>query len=205
VIPELLAALAEKLVEYAFDHRPLIRDICNSRTYQARSTQEIKSPDNFSAAELRRLPAAVLLDAISQVTDSPDTFAETPKGVRAVQLADAAITNPFLTTFGRSPRQTVCTCETKLDATLSQSLHLLNGDTIQNKIRDGRLIERRLEGQKTPAEIIDELYIRCLTRSPTEAQKQELLRMVAQYDQPLEGLSDLFWSLLNSREFSFNH
>lgn len=205
VNPDLLAALATNLVEYAFDLRPLVRDICNSRTYQARSTQEVRSTDNFSAAELRRLPAAVLLDAISQVTESPDKFEETPMGVRAVQLADAAITNPFLTTFGRSPRQTVCTCETKLDPTLSQSLHLLNGDTIHNKIRDGRLIERRLEGQTPPEEIIDELYIRCLTRKPSEAKKQELLEVVAQYDQPLEGLTDVFWSLLNSREFSFNH
>ena len=101
------------------------------------------------------------------MTETKNKFPGLPLGARAVQIADGGVSTYFLTTFGRATRETVCSCEVKLEPTLSQSLHLLNGDTTTQKIAAGNLIGRRLAEKKTPAQIIEELYVRCLSRKPT--------------------------------------
>ena len=93
----------------------------------------------------------------------------------------------------------------RLEPTLSQSLHLLNGDTTTQRIAPGNLIGKRLAEKKTPAEIIEELYIRCLCRKPTQKEMDNLVAALAQEPDKAKGLGDLFWALLNSREFMFNH
>src|SRR5438067_2603227 len=167
--PELLQELGKKFTEYKYDFKKLVRDICTSRTYQL-STQpnatNATDTRNFARAGIRRIRAETLLDCISEVTETKNEFPGLPVGARAVQIADGGVSTYFLTTFGRATRETVCSCEVKLQPTLSQSLHLLNGDTTQ-RIAQGNLIGRRLAEKKAPSEIIDELYVRCLSRKPT--------------------------------------
>jgi len=93
----------------------------------------------------------------------------------------------------------------KLDPTLSQSLHLLNGDVTTQKIQAGNLVGRRLSEKKTPAEIIDELYLRCISRKPLPPERTKLEALVASEPDKKKALEDVFWSILNSREFMFNH
>ena len=137
--------------------KKLVRDICTSRTYQLSTrTNETNATDNrnFSHAMVRRIRAEVLLDCISQVTATPNKFKGLPHGARAVQIADGNTTNYFLTTFGRATRATVCSCEVKMEPNLSQALHLLNGDTTQQRIRQGKVVENLLNDKKAPEEII---------------------------------------------------
>jgi hypothetical protein len=206
--PELLNALAEKLIETNYDFKAMVRDICNSNAYQ-RSTvpNESNAHDerNFARQTMRRIKAESTLDIISQVTGTKDDFARLPVGARAVQIADGATSTYFLTTFGRASRQTACTCEVKMEPTLSQALHLLNGDTVNGKIRQGGLVRRLREAGKSPEEIIERLYITCLTRRPTDVEKSNLVALVAESDNAEKELEDVFWALLNSREFLFNH
>jgi len=206
--PELLSALAEKLVATNYDFKAMVREICNSETYQ-RSTQRNESnasdERNFAHQTMRRIKAESMLDIISQVTEAKDDFARLPLGARAVQIADGATSNYFLTTFGRATRQTACTCEVKMEPTLSQALHLLNGDTVNGKIRQGGVVKRLREGGLAPPEIIDRLYVICLTRPPTEEEKSNLTSLLAESDNVDRELEDIFWALLNSREFLFNH
>ena len=120
----LLQQLADKLVESNYDFKELVRDICNSRTYQLSTrTNESNEGDsvNFSHAKLRRIRAEVLLDAISQVTETKNKFRGLPLGARAVQIADGNTSNYFLKTFGRASRETVCSCEVKMEPNLSQA------------------------------------------------------------------------------------
>jgi mono/diheme cytochrome c family protein len=209
--PELLGALAEKFVSYNYDFKKLVRDICTSRTYQlATRTNETNVTDtrNFSHAMIRRVRAEVLLDCISQVTATPNKFKGLPLGARAVQIADGNTSNYFLTTFGRATRATVCSCEVKMEPNLSQALHLLNGDTTQKRIRDGKLVETLLNEKKTPADVITTLYLTVLSRQPTDMEREKLLAAVAGQKEPAkvrEVLEDIFWALLNSKEFIFNH
>lgn len=206
--PELLSELGRRLVEYKFDLKRLVRDICTSQAYQ-RSTQtnETNQHDtrNYAYASVRRIPAEMLLDCVSQATATKDKFRGLPLGARAVQIADGTTSDYFLTTFGRSPRATVCQCEASTDPSLSQALHLLNGQATQGKIRQGNLIVSWLEQQLTVPQIIQKIFIRCLSRKPTEEELNSLTKMVADSGSPEIGLEDAFWAVLNSREFMFNH
>jgi hypothetical protein len=206
--PELLQELGKRFTEYKYDFKKLVRDICTSRTYQlATQTNATNQQDtrNFSHANVRRIRAETFLDCITQVTETKNKFPGLPLGARAVQIADGTVGTYFLTTFGRATRETVCSCEVRLEPTLSQSLHLLNGETTTQRIQAGDLIGKRLAAKKQPSEIIDELYIRSVSRKPDTDEAKKLDAEVAAEKDKKKALEDTFWALLNSREFMFNH
>ena len=206
--PELFDELGHRLTQYAFDLKQLVRDICNSHTYQ-RSTlpNETNRLDsrNYAYAQVRRIPAEMLLDCVSQATATKDKFRGLPLGARAVQIADGRTSNYFLTTFGRSPRNTVCDCEASTDPSLSQALHLLNGNATQGKIQQGKLINSWLDEGLSVQDVIDRIFVRGLARHATQRESDELTKLVVAAGDQRAGLEDVFWSVLNSREFMFNH
>ncbi len=208
--PELLEALAAKLVEYKYDFHRLVRDICLSRTYQLAAEPNATNQDdlrNFSHAAIRRIRAEVLLDCINEIAETRDKFKGLPSGARAVQIADGKTTNYFLTTFGRPSRESVCACEVVIDPNLSQALHLLNGETVNRKIADGGLVKRLLAEKMTPADIISELYLRAFSRRPSDSELSSLLTLTRTADpkKRQSAIEDAFWAILNSKEFVFNH
>jgi hypothetical protein len=214
VNPELLDELAAKFQSYHYDFKHLVRDICTSRVYQTAAEPNASNEGdgrNFSHAAIRRMKAEVLLDMLGEVTGVPEKFRGLPLGSRAVEIADGTTSDYFLTTFGRASRLTACSCEVKMDPNLSQALHLLNGRTVQRKLAASTVIADELAAKKAPAEIIDDLYIRCFGRKPAS---QESAAIVAQLPKDNDKnkaadtravLDDLFWALLNSQEFMFNH
>jgi hypothetical protein len=206
--PELLDALGTKFTEYGYDFKRLVRDICNSRTYQLSTRpNETNAGDdrNFAKGAVRRLRAEVLLDCISQATETKDKFAGLPKGARAVQIPDGNTTGYFLTTFGRATRETVCSCEVKMEPNLSQALHLLNGTTVEGKVSEGTVVRRALKAGQKREEILDDLYLRALGRAPTDAERAQLTGYFGDPKTDEQVLNDLFWALLNAKEFVFNH
>ncbi len=206
--PELLQALARKLIEYKYDFKRLVKDICTSETYQRsvrRNASNAQDQRNFAAASVRRIRAECLLDCISQITETKDKFRGLPLGARAVQIVDGRTSNYFLTTFGRAKRDTPNAEEVSTDPSLSQALHMLNGTTVQQKIAQGGVVKRMLADGNTPQQVIDRLFIRCLCRRPTPEEVSRLLEVVKSAANPQQGLEDVFWAILNSREFIFNH
>ena len=206
--PELFDALGHKLTEYDFDLKQLVRDICNSAAYQRSALpNESNKLDNrnYAYAQVRRIPAEMLLDCISQATNTNDKFRGLPTGARAVQIADGRTSTYFLNTFGRSPRTTVCDCEASTDPSLSQALHLINGDATQGKIQRGKLVNTWLDQETSERDVIEKIYVRCLSRKPSQGETDSLMKMVASAPNKQVGLEDAFWAILNSREFMFNH
>ncbi len=205
--PELLDALGKKFVEYNYDMRKFVREICNSRTYQTSTRQNetnLTDERNFAHATIRRMRAEVLLDSISQVTETKDKHKGLPTGAHAVEIADGRTTNYFLTTFGRTTRDLICSRE-EVGPTLSQALHFINGDTVETKIAAGGVIKKLQGENKTPREITQELYLRCFGRQPTEDELRKLEPTWGVTEQQPAVFNDIFWALLNAKEFMFNH
>jgi hypothetical protein len=206
--PELLDRLATQLVAYGYDFKKLIRDICRSRTYQASTVANETNADderNFARGSVRRIRAEVLLDALSTITGSAEKLRGLPAGGHAVEIADGRTTTYFLTTFGRATRETPCSCEVKMEPNLSQALHLLNGDTVNAKITHGGLVKSLLKQGRTRGAVVEELYLRAFGRLPTANEVAKVDAFFGQGASDEDVLNDLFWSLLNAKEFVFNH
>lgn len=209
----LLDALAEKFAKSGFDLRRLVRDVCNSRTYQLSIRPNETNVDDrrqFSRRVLRRTRADILLDSIITATNGTHSFRSWPEGTMAMEYHPRASAptagDPFLATFGRSKRGSICVCETRSEVTISQTLHLLVGDTMQRNVEKGTVIPALIKAKLTPEEIIEELYIRALTRKPKPAEQAALLALIPAGETPDEAFyKDVFSSLLNSSEFMFNH
>jgi hypothetical protein len=185
----------------------LVRDICTSRTYQLSTrTNETNATDtrNFSHAMVRRVRAEVLLDCISQVTDTPNKFKGLPLGARAVQIADGNTSNYFLTTFGRATRATVCSCEVKMEPNLSQALHLLNGDTTQQRIRQGKVVENPAHSAKARRQIIAPLPHR-LSRAHRHGMEKLLAAVAGDRNPPRRAWRMSSGRCSTPRSSFFNH
>jgi hypothetical protein len=223
----LLTAAGGFLAKEKFNLKALMKAILQSSAYQRASRPLAgNSADRrfYSRYYPRRLMAEVLHDAIAQVTQVPTRFDSIafpggdkqktdfyPLGTRAVQLYDSAVESYFLQTFGRNPRRIVCECERSDEPTMVQVLNLSNGDTLNEKLkapgnRLDKLIRLRRQGMSTPA-LLDEIYLASLARYPSDAERNHLLSLVPPPGDPSEReiIEDVFWGLLTSREFLFNH
>ncbi|MCA9087309.1 MAG: DUF1549 domain-containing protein [Planctomycetaceae bacterium] len=211
----LLDALSDRLVESGFNLRALVRDICNSRVYQLSSepnASNARDSRQFSHAKLRRLRADVLLDSVVTATGVPRNFSGFPAGTRAIDYYPrvAGDTNrptfgdSFFETFGRSSRGTICACETKREPTLSQTLHLSVGDTLQPRLGAGGELKQLIASRGTPEEVITELFIKALSRKPTPEELDGLMQLIGDNTKDVAAYEDIFWGLMNSTEFAFN-
>ena len=212
----LLDALAKHFADSKFNLRAMVRDICTSRVYQlASQPNETNSGDTrqFSRSRLRRLRADVLLDAIVVATSSERGFGYFPRGTKAIQYyprtpGDTEGPNagdPFFATFGRSRRGSICVCETRTESNLSQALHLLVGDTIDGRVGGGQVVPKLMAGGKSPDEIIEELFVRTLSRKPTSEERAAMRELIGDNVKDRKVYEDIFGSLLQSTEFGFNH
>jgi hypothetical protein len=208
---QLLNAVADHLVEEGFDLKKLIRTILASSTYQRSSRiREGNEEDRrfYSRYYPRRLQAEVLLDAISQVTGVPTAFKDQPQGTRALQLPDSNIDSYFLSTFGRPDRVITCECERSDEPSMTQVLHLYNGKTLNEKLqaKENR-ISRLLQSGQDDEQVIESAYLETLARKPGVQEAARLAELIKVDDdgQRRQALEDLYWSLLTSREFLFNH
>ena len=200
--------LNREFVSSNYDLRHVMRLIVNSRTYQlsAQTTTSNFRDDRFySHFYARRLPAEVMLDAICSATDEPEQFPGYPLGVRAIQVPDPGTDSYFLTLFGRSERTTACACERSGDVTLPQLLHLQNSDGITRKLKSpsGRLAIL-LASQPDNNKLISDLFMASVSRLPTDEEASRINASLKDADRG-EALQDLFWALLNSKEFAFQH
>ena len=220
---KLLAALADHLVKSRYDLKSLMRLILTSHTYRRSSEALPENKDDkryYSRYYPRRLMAEVLSDAIADVTGVKDNFSEillndgstektsyTPE-TRALQLRDSAVKSYFLKTFGRNSRDITCECERSNQPSLVQALHLSNGVTVNDKLsaKNSRIAEILATGA-APAQIIDDAYYACLSGPPTDEQRKkfEALLNSAPPAEKRQAVEDLYWSLLTSREFLFQH
>jgi hypothetical protein len=208
---ELLSAAAKFLAENKYDLKALMRAILQSETYQ-RTSRPLpeNAPDTryYSRYYPRRLMAEVLLDTVSQAAAAPTQFKGYPEGWRAIQLPDSNVDSYFLKSFGRPDREKTCECERSAEPSVTQVLHISNGDTLNKKLSaKGNRIDKLLADNASPERIIEELYLSALSRYPTDAEKTKLLKTLEEAGEKerRQVLEDIFWAVLSSREFLFSH
>jgi Protein of unknown function (DUF1553)/Protein of unknown function (DUF1549) len=206
---DLLDALAKDFVAKKFDMKALIRTIMTSRTYQLSATPNETNKDDakyFSHTVTKLLSAEQLLDALCDVTAVPEKFAGLPMGTRAIQLPDGEVNHPFLKTFGQPARELACECERESDSNLAQALQLINGPTINDKLRNpNNRLGKLLAEKKGEREILDALYLAALARPATDAERAPALSHVAKGADKRKAWEDVLWAILNTREFLFRH
>ena len=211
---ELLAALTKDFVAHHFDTQYLMSIIMNSAVYQLSSEANATNQNDnryFSKYIVKRLPAEVLLDAMSQVTNVPTAFANYPKGFRALQLPDVQVKSDFLTAFGRPPRVLCDAAERSVEPNVAQALHIINGDTLNKKLSSPEgTAALSLKLGLSNVRLLENLYLSAYSRYPTDQEKSAILKALAPVpgsaqDTRQKQVEDMMWALLASKEFLFNY
>jgi len=207
--PDLLDAMSQDFVDHDFDRKHIVRTILNSATYQLDSKSNAANQADsryFSHYPTRRLSAEQLLDAISRVTNVRDTYNGLPDGTLATQLPSPDAGMQFLQVFGKPQRNTACECERVKSSDLAQVLELTNGAVLDQKLRneENRFRQAISQGQ-SDAEILDAAFWCAYSRQPTLDERQDVLQLLASDTDRVTVWEDIFWSLLNRKEFLFQH
>ncbi|MBI3882384.1 MAG: DUF1553 domain-containing protein [Verrucomicrobia bacterium] len=220
---KLFNATAEFLVKNQFDLKALMRAILQSEAYQRSSVALPGNRDDsryYARFYPRRLKAEVLLDALSQATAVPTDFRIDarnankglgrmyPAGFRALQLPDSNVASYFLKSFGRPERVNTCECERTSEPSMAQALHIANGETLNDKLaKKGNRIDTLLAKKLPDDQLVEETYLLIVNRLPTAAEKTKMAKTLAAAPESdrRAAVEDIFWSLLSSREFLFNH
>ena len=218
----LLEAISTHLAENRYDLKALARLILQSETYQRTSTplpENMEDQKYYSRYYPRRLMAEVLQDAITSITRISPKYDRITlsdgstqgtnfyrDGTRALQLFDSAVTSYFLKTFGRNEREITCECERSNKPSMVQVLHLSNGDTLNKNLRSDQSCVNVMIPQSNE-EIIEETYLLCLSRMPSDGERNRLAAVFDNTPEPERraAIEDLFWALMTSREFLFQH
>ena len=206
--PQLLDALAEDFRKHKFDRQHIIRVILNSRTYQldSRSNKDNQDDSRFASHALaRRMSAEQLFDAFGHLTGAPKKFKGLPADTKATQLP-GTVSDPLLEIFGKPRRNSVCECERSDRSDLRQSMELINGKYITNQIRhpNGRL-KRMIKAKRTDPEMVTEFYYAGYARQPSKREMKIILDYIKRNKNREQAFEDLVWSIVNSKEFTFQH
>src|SRR5207249_4410944 len=96
-------------------------------------------------------------------------------------------------------RVNTCTCERSELPSVAQTLHMANGDTINQKLQsaDGR-VAWLLAHKASDEKVVEEVYLSALSRYPTDAEKLKVLAAmkVDKSQDRREVIEDLYWGVL---------
>jgi Protein of unknown function (DUF1549)/Protein of unknown function (DUF1553) len=209
VHPELLDALASHFVGSKYDLRDLIRSIATSEAYGLSSATVPENEHDtrmFSHHMARPLTAHQMADALAQATAVENRYPNRGPGTRAIEVNDPTTRSTILDTFGRCARTNGCASVTTPELSLRQALLLIGGDVIEGKIASlNGYLSNLLELNPEADEIVENLYLRTVCRPPTADEVAYWAGELKSSSSQRESAEDLFWALLNSREFAFNH
>ena len=218
--PALLDDLARHFRDCGFDLRELIRTICQSETYQRTSTAlegNVTDEKFYSHALLKPLSAHQMADAIAQVTKVANTYRQNlGKGTRAIEINDPNNSVYMLDVLGRCDRTGGCEVGALVRPTsLKLALYMIISEEINGKLtRQGSLISDWAAAARETDPVkrselwaiqIQNIYMRAFCRKPTSDEVEFWQSELAKSANPAEGLEDMVWAILNSREFVMNH
>jgi hypothetical protein len=209
----LLEALVAEFEKGGRRTKPLVVAILSSDAFSRANSTPITEKDavaadlaaaNFGVFAPRLQSAETLLDAVSQVLEAPESFKDSPSGLRAVQSLVGPRQSDFLRAFGKPERLLACECERTSTATLSQSLQMINGESVRKKLsQKNNRIGRLLDSKAKDDAILDELFLAALARKPTEIERKRALEHLQSEKDRRKAWENIAWAALNSKEFLF--
>jgi hypothetical protein len=202
--PELLKALADEFAASGFDQRHLIRCVCNSTAYQRTSRPLPENKDDeelYSHQRLKVMTADMLFDSLRTALDhDPAARPTRAKGpVKNYGRMDAR--EQFRHYFNAEADDDAGVIE-EYDHGIPQVLRLMNSHELNNT---AAVVARLMKASDNPDAVIEGLYLRALSRRPSEAEMARMKGYVAGASDRAKAYGDLLWVLLNSGEFLFNH
>jgi hypothetical protein len=198
--PQLLADLAEQFAASGFDVKYLIRGVCNSKAYQRTSKVAAETagaaPELFSRMAVKVQAPEQLYDSLVQVLGGPPQLNQQRR-------------NPMMRLGPQTPRQAFVNFfkiedadPTEYQVGIPQALRLMNSPQMNN----ANMLTGLLSGGKSAPEVIEQLYLKTLSRRPTREELNRLTEYAARSGgQPRAAYADMLWALINSSEFAFNH
>ncbi|MEL7337687.1 MAG: DUF1553 domain-containing protein, partial [Planctomycetota bacterium] len=203
-------------IDNGYDMKWLHRQIATSDAYQ-RSWKPNKTNRedrrNFSRAIPRRIPAEVVYDALKQATAASDKQQSVRTDLRrraSGHLSMRMAGTHAMRVFGKPDRSVNCDCERVNEPTLLQAIFLQNDPLVRMRITDSGWIyeiEDQQANSSLPDErkLIDQVWLRTVGRFPTEDETQTATETLANRPSVSQGIADLLWAMLNTKEFLLNH
>src|SRR5207237_970367 len=146
----------------------------------------------FAPVIPRAIPRCSIISPMSssranstRVTSSTPQLPGAKPGQRATQLADSATDtgSGLLATLGRPARQSACECERSSEIRLGSVMALLSGPTISGAINDPtNAIAKLAETEKDDRKLIDDVFLRVLSRPATESEVTNVLALLPAVD-----------------------
>jgi hypothetical protein len=206
--PPLLKALGEDFRKSGFDVKHLIRTIATSHVYALGSLpneRNVADRQNYSRHYRTRLRAEVLLDAFADISGTRETFTAMPQGSRSAQIWTTRVDSVFLDTFGRPNENQDPPCERVPDATVTQTLHLMNSPELHRRlVSDEGHAAKLAASPLTHEQLVEEIYLLIYSRRPDEQEREIGRRVYAEANTTRrQATEDLMWALLNTPEFMF--
>jgi hypothetical protein len=212
---ELLDWLTTGFVENDYDMKWLHRQIVSSHAYQRSwKPNDTNREDrrNFSRAIPRRIPAEVVYDGVKQAVVGSDKLDEvrTDLSRRAIGHLSMWLAGTYgMQVFGKPDRALNCDCERVNQPTLLQSIFMHNDPLVEQRLEESGWIEEIAAAEQSDQEpdedgLIREAWLRTIGRPPTKAETERAEKHLSQAESLPEGMRDLLWALLNTREFILN-
>lgn len=219
--PELLDWLADEFVRNGYDMKGLHREIISSDTYQRswrpNDTNRLDKR-NFSRSIPRRIPAEVVYDGLKQVVAGSDQMQEVRSDLsrRAIGHLSMRLAGTYaMQVFGKPDRAVNCDCERVNQPTLLQSIFLHNDPLVEQRLENSGWLEE-LESAEAAGEVdsarvdsarevVREAWLRTLAREPTAAELKRAEKHLSETESLRDGVHDLLWALINTKEFVLNH
>jgi hypothetical protein len=208
-----LRLLADDFVGHDFDFRRLLAVIASTEVFALDSRHALadaadlepwqKVAAAWGAFPITRLRPEQVVGSLLQAASLRTIDRESHILVR---FARAVGQNEFVERYGDAGEEEF----QPQGGAIPQRLLLMNGKLVEEKTRDSLLANAASQiaslspDDKTAVEVA---YLSCLSRRPTEdeaAYFQARLAATAGGERR-ERLGDLYWSLINSTEFSWNH
>lgn len=207
--PALMDRLAEEFVNAGYDLKQLMRWIANSEAYQLTSRMGKKnSQDNpavgeiplFSRVYVKPLTAEQLYDSLIIATNAHKSGRS---GWEQSEKQRQEWLQQFVRTFGNDEGEEA----SSFDGSIPQALMMMNGDLVRDAVsfKSGSQLGEILAGKGNEVQKVQKIYLTALSRLPTKPELNAVQKFFRASREPMTVYSDLFWALLNSNEFIFNH